>query len=506
MKIYFIYFIFLLLGGLVFFAGCLEEGNPDNGAVSFLVEVQSSAFGTKEQPLSFPGQNSPVEVELIITPRDSNLQPINFTGNLEISVHPGMMEEFQALEPADVKSEVLEVYRFVRGQKRLTTKVARLEMQGQKLRAKVKLINCFGPTSIWVEDMGNNSTAYIFGVSDKLFHFEAPGIQDIQRITTRMGVSGPFSTRRSSLEGYSVGMQRVETPTGQVRNDMVLTAVVNEGFFVTDLAKSDFNSIFIYNFSYPEGLWPGVKLRRLSGIVAEFNGSTNLNFPTWQVLYQGGKAMTVNWTNIPVITIAHDDMEPDWRNNLKGLTIKEYLEGVESSRVEAVDLLMPDNFMDCDFNKNGEVEYNFEYGEGMTGKQRRDSKCTTGRNQNAEECCLDDCYEKKGCSEKLSYFKYRQFSAEVLPWVKDTAQNKEMPRKILINLAEACPDFELMHIESKEQKGQGKIVIKGQEGRGKINHVRGNLVNVQLAQPKWLIRVSRPGDITIPGITCGQGN
>ena len=50
MKIYFIYFIFLLLGGLVFFAGCLEEGNPDNGAVSFLVEVQSSAFGTKEQP------------------------------------------------------------------------------------------------------------------------------------------------------------------------------------------------------------------------------------------------------------------------------------------------------------------------------------------------------------------------------------------------------------------------------------------------------------------------
>ena len=80
----------------------------------------------------------------------------------------------------------------------------------------------------------------------------------------------------------------LELPESE-RRDLVVTTVTNDGFYVTDQSDppGSFNSMFVFSFSRPDDLVVGDRLSKLAGIVSEFLGFTELQFPTWTVESSG---------------------------------------------------------------------------------------------------------------------------------------------------------------------------------------------------------------------------
>jgi hypothetical protein len=111
--------------------------------------------------------------------------------------------------------------------------------------------------------------SYAAGVSEPI-HLAQPTITDVRRSDTIIGT--PFDG------------EFVEVKHGK----MVVTAIRIDGFYVTDVAGSEFNSVYVYNYSRPEDLYVGDLLNSVSGPVSDFNGYTEINFPLWDVNVPAG--------------------------------------------------------------------------------------------------------------------------------------------------------------------------------------------------------------------------
>ena len=203
----------------------------------------------------------------------------------------------------------------------------------------VEIANVYGPVVLWVQDAppamvydkvdadDGEGTAipftepaaikdwpeaapyrtYAAGATRKMY-FGEPNIIDMQRMdeynaTTNsacaQGIANcTINNRTSAFVSNFVTIHAMEP-----QECMVVTAITNAGFYVTDLSAhyadmdgdkgkrlqmepyqrslSHFGHLFVYNFSYPDDLQLGDCIKTITGTVQEFSGNTQVTFPSW---------------------------------------------------------------------------------------------------------------------------------------------------------------------------------------------------------------------------------
>ena len=229
----------LCLGLLLGLAACTDSRSRGNALQSFRVTLQDpNAAGTAANPVAYT--RNPVNYRVTIEALDTRGNRVDsFEGELKVSVVPG---EVTGTQPAKVKL----VKGFVEG-------------------VTIGLRRAYGASHIVVEDKSGTNQAV--GASPTLY-FQYPRIRDIQE---------PSGSRDNSPV---VGTEVIND-----RGRNIVVHVSNSGFFVVDRDESEYASLFAFNFSRPEGVRRGDRLKSLSGQVLEFLGYTELSFPIWNVDY-----------------------------------------------------------------------------------------------------------------------------------------------------------------------------------------------------------------------------
>lgn len=164
------------------------------------------------------------------------------------------------------------------------------------------------PTEIQDDPASAPYRTYTAGAS-KAIYFETPTIIDMQRMdeydsaTTASNCSAgidqcTINNRTSAFISNFLTINAMKP-----LECLVVTAITNAGFYVTDLsahyaeldgdtsfrlqmepytrALSHFGHLFVYNFSYPDDLMLGDCLKAVTGTVQEFSGNTQITFPSW---------------------------------------------------------------------------------------------------------------------------------------------------------------------------------------------------------------------------------
>lgn len=238
---------------------------------------------------------------------------------------------------------------------------------------------------------------YASGLSP-IIYVEEPTVAKVQRPDGFDNRTSPLIGQFLTIgKGPDSGLTLLQSCEDDSANDgqpamMVVTGTDPGGFFVTDLTAcrlkeqltdpitgqsmvrvpepsgylpGTFGSMFIYNYSFPEGLDPGDLLFTLSGAVQEFTSTTQLTFPSWTIAEKVRQLPQEQWDKWlglvkPVeLNLRHcgldnpyitDTMCGHSRTNLK-------LESLESSLVKVRRVKFPQVFAPCDEDGDGEVPF-----------------------------------------------------------------------------------------------------------------------------------------------------
>lgn len=284
--------------------------------------------------------------------------------------------------------------------------------------ATVKVAHLFGEVRVWAEDAppqliydGGTVTGttedlpgeperrtFATGLSPILY-FEEPTLAKVQ-------IPDGHDNRTSPLVGQFLTIGKnpdsnarlLHSCTDDPERDgqealMVVTGTDPSGFFVTDVNScrlkeeladpntgsttvrvpepsgylpGTFGSMFIYNYSFPEGLDQGDLLWTLSGAVQEFTSTTQLTFPAWSIREKVRQLPPSEWDRYlrrvsPVeLSLRHCglDQSPFVTDVLCGHNRRNMkLESLESSLVKVRDVRVPQVFTHCDLDADGEVPF-----------------------------------------------------------------------------------------------------------------------------------------------------
>lgn len=517
------------------------------GTQSFKIEVvdePSNGLGTKEAPLPYATFGNPVTMTITATAIGwDGKKDATYTGRVFLEARPGFVS------PSEVNIE------------------------NGSAEVEVSIANAFGQTRIWMEDCGQRLVperecteaeraqwkpecllrfvpgTLATGITPALW-FSQPSIVDMQETVDNTlspleptqgdrcaALADPRYTdvtkldliRRSSLR-RSLYVPKAGNSIRVTSGDMIITAIDNEGFYVTDVSEPalarSFNSIFVFNFNYPEGLQVGDRLIELQGSPTSFTGTTQLQNPFWIRDRTGPYP-----EKIPKPFL----IEPDtYAKNIgrQGRNVKDALdlEKLEGGLVCMENLRLPYVKRDCDLNKNGGIERGGQNckllpaapGEeafiGCRALTRSNPRvdcsvdcdkesCTSSIrvNDNVEEkCCEEECYDDPTCFEASSFFNYQQFPLQVLgitPPDNDGDGNAddvdgdgkpdEVIQKIGISPSNAIPNFD-----------PSKYVAEWEDNDAPTVTVIGNLVQVLSARPVWLIQPRGADDLILENGRC----
>jgi hypothetical protein len=283
------------------------------------------------------------------------------------------------------------------------------------------------------------SRTYAAGASGPVF-FEEPTLAALQQPHTADNRSSPFVRQFVTIgrapESGSVLYQNCADGAPPKPVTLMVTGVDPSGFFVTDITAcrvpdasepggslpGSFGSIFVYNFSFPEGLYPGDLLWTLAGSLQEFTGTTQLTFPSWTVREHVRELPPDQWDKYlklhpPVeLNLRHcgltsspsvvDTLCGYYNDNMK-------MESLESGLVKVRRVRFPRVFKNCDLNGNGEVPF-------FCSKSGAWSYCGDfAPPDNNEVQCNIECTTGSGpylntvCSERSQYAGFGQFVAEL---------------------------------------------------------------------------------------------
>jgi hypothetical protein len=292
-----------------------------------------------------------------------------------------------------------------------------IRLEGGKASGAVTVTAVYGPSRLWAEDIGyvpapfgkmpacsngknddaeedvlidfpadpgcayaNDDTeeggSYEAGVSAPV-EYALPTISDIQ---------GDGSTTPYPFEGIEINSAPPQR--------LVITRVASDGFYVTDVSPAEvmggYNSLFAFNFSTPPGMRVCDRVSFLSGTVNEFFGFTELSFPSFTLDYpiDGKDACEVpEPTVIDATTITNADGMEKLESGL--VRIQSY----HVAKHFGPELAKNNVFVDpkdpsgvsarsnCDFNGNGQVDF-----------ERKD-----------EGSCANACSADPECSEWNNY-------------------------------------------------------------------------------------------------------
>lgn len=370
----------------------------------------------------------------------------------------------------------------------------------------VKAAHLFSDVRIWVEDAppkkswdgGVQDTTglpgepeqrtFATGITEPVW-FEDPTLQTLQRPEGFDNKCSPFvgqfmTVGRPPESGTILTQNCEDDPENDGKDAMlVVTGTDPTGFFVTDitacrlneLTRSDdgqthvrvpepngkqpgtFGSIFIYNYSFPEGLDPGDLLWSLSGSVQEFTGTSQLTFPSWTVRERVRQLPEAQWNKylkmvpIPEISLrtcgldnnvnpfVTDDLCGQNRRNLK-------LESLESALVKVRNVRFPQRFVSCDRDGDGSVPFFCETPKQVDGQtvwtwsecgQSEGSESTLTALQKEELACNINCVTSQGehagtvCAERTTYTGFGQFVMEMAgPGPREALLDDSLPARV----------------------------------------------------------------------------
>lgn len=306
-------------------------------------------------------------------------------------------------------------------------------------------------------DAGDGTVTYAAGTSPILY-FEEPGLAVVQYPDGYDNRSSPFVGEFLTIGRLpESGELLLESCADDPSHDgqpamMVVTGVDNSGFFVTDLnacrMREDtssaagvrvpepdgfypgtFASMYVYNYSYPEGLYPGDLLWTLAGSVQEFTSTTQFTFPSWSVRESVRLLPGDQWDKylrqVPIpdlsVRLCGLDQAPFVTDTLCGHNRRVLkMESLESALVRLRNVKLPDVFTNCDLNADNEVPFFCEgkpdgvnWGWGICGPPVEDDP------ELAERTCNINCTTAQGefaghvCSERSTYENFGQFVVEM---------------------------------------------------------------------------------------------
>jgi len=150
---------------------------------------------------------------------------------------------------------------------------------GEASYVRVDLLQPYGRTAIWVVDSVREGATNVFGSSAPLV-FENPTLAQLQATTNAW--NSPLEC--NGAEGEPCHYITID------RGTLIVTNIAGDGFNVTDIdddcrsGEPDdacFNHLYVFSYSFPEGVERGQCICRVSGIVQEYIGFTELSQPEW---------------------------------------------------------------------------------------------------------------------------------------------------------------------------------------------------------------------------------
>lgn len=402
------------LGAMALASACIVEPETTPGLQTFRVRVTAvdAAFPPVADPPSagapLPANtgDSSIFVAVEVQAIDTTGAKIDFDGTARVSVEPGA---------------VVQVYD---GDGQPTARNVRLK--NGKATAIVELTAVYGETRLLIEDLGYRPVdagdepacangenddpdedvfvdfpadpgcafadddseelgSFAVGTSPPL-HFALPTLRQIQGA----GAETPYP-----YEGLSV---KTDSP-----QQLVITRIAKDGFYVTDLADqaNGYNHMFAFSFSTPPGLRVCDRVTYLSGTLAEFFGFTEMNFPSYEAepLFEGEEEKCL--VPEPVVLDAAD--LPPEEVILGSETENEGLEKQESGLVRVRDYTIAGKFgpklatqnrfeadrSNCDLNGDGRVDFESD----------------------AEASCSNVCADDPDCTEWTQYISRGSYKA-----------------------------------------------------------------------------------------------
>lgn len=271
------------------------------------------------------------------------------------------------------------------------------------------------------------------GVSPDIW-FALPSMRSIQ---------GTPALIHSPLDGQDVTVRE---------GDLVVTSVTNSGLYITDMRYNVdtlengepgyYNSIFLYTWSTPEGVRQGDFLCRFSGGVIEFQGNTQLTFPSFEPFYAdvGEDCRWLREAHALPADANRDDLlrtldlliettDPETGEKVKRLDLDKIVVNVSSRLVPAYEQVQDDDGM---FVWKPNAEFRDAIDENACALEPFESglveienvevstlfvECDQDRNgvidEGDESGCRTFCNDDPLCSELGSFERYRQWSALV---------------------------------------------------------------------------------------------
>ncbi len=227
-------------------------------------ELTSGAPGTTaDNPLPFSTEGH--SFELTVTAMGYDRAPMtDFDGCLTLHLTSGILDGVTAVGGASGCPEDT------------------LPITNGSSNATVVVSRAFDQLRIWVSDEGTAAEpgSFASGSTDAIY----------TRLPTVAQVQASDSTVESPLEHQYVHFLGYDPELPEsARRELVVTTITNDGFYVTDRSDpaGSYNSLFVFSFSRPDDLLVGDRLSKLTGIVSEFLGFTELQFPTWAVESSG---------------------------------------------------------------------------------------------------------------------------------------------------------------------------------------------------------------------------
>lgn len=269
-----IFFLVLVLFLAVSCGETVGEMPENKGLAGFLVEFAGDFDpGTPEKRIENNGEDIIAAVN--ITALGYDKQPINdYSGEVEVSLLYGSNAD-----------------------------VARLQLKnGKAENVSVKMRYCLGKDRVVVNEVVKNEGETVYSETGKLgvspeFYPSVATISAIQgNVKGTKGNPSVYNNRNLTISG----------------REMVVIAVIEGGFYLSEVGTEDYSSIYMYTYSTPYvddngedesmSLPVGVLIESANGSVFEFFGFTEMSFPTFKPVYvekNGKRVIKVDTSLIP---------------------------------------------------------------------------------------------------------------------------------------------------------------------------------------------------------------
>jgi len=306
--------------------------------------------------------------------------------------------------------------------------------EGKAENVTVYIAQSVGTGYIWVEDIGMGPSDALYGQCNNNVDDDKDGWIDLadpdcessgdpveRPATYATGLSPPFYFQNPRIWHIQYTDQVSLSPlAGQNiyvdEGTMVVTNVVANGFFITDMEYPDgslskdvippFSSFFLYTFNKPEGIRYGDLLCSFSGGVVEYQGNTQMTFPTYDVAAKSneeeeeGESTKEEPCEHPVdlstevpepvdvtdLLIEENPKSSNLSNDVMANATA--LEPYESGLIKIREADLSNRFIACDSDENDAYP-----------------------SASDDDACRDECQEDPYCTQLESFFKYSQMSA-----------------------------------------------------------------------------------------------